>query len=278
MLHTANAAERPIGFFDSGEGGLTVARAVADLLPHENLIYACDTAHFPYGPRPQAEVRGFFLRFMDFFAQQGCKLVVVACNTATAAALDLLEQGTALPVPAIGVLKPGARMAAHVSATGRIGVAATEGTCASGIYPATIQAFRPEVHVVQEACPILVIRAEEGVIAGPEVRAEVARCLAPILAERVDTLVLGCTHFPHMQAVIADVVGPGVKLVDPGIATAQTVSHRLSEAGLLNPGPAPGWRRFYTTGDPQRFVTVTARLWPGEAAAAEQISIETEQE
>lgn len=270
-------AQRPIGFFDSGEGGLTVARAVAGLLPSEHLVYACDTAHFPYGPRPLSEVRGFFLRFMEFFTAQHCKLVVVACNTATAAVLDLLESGS-LPVPAIGVLQPGAAMAARVSVTGRIGVAATQGTCNAGIYPRMIRQIRPEAHVAQEACPILVIRAEEGIISGPEVRAEVERSLAPILAEQVDTLVLGCTHFPHMEAVIADVVGPGVRLVDPGVATAHRVADLLRERGIANPGPGEGRRSFYTTGDPVRFAEVSARLWPGGVTGAEFCYLDLEQE
>lgn len=270
-------ATRPIGFFDSGEGGLTVARAVASLLPAENLVYACDTAHFPYGPRPLPQVRHFFLRFMEFFAAQNCKLVVVACNTATAAVRDLLEQA-ALPVPALGVLQPGAAMAARLSASGRIGVAATQGTCASGIYPQMIRQIRPEAHVAQEACPILVIRAEEGVISGPEVRAEVERCLAPILAEQVDTLVLGCTHFPHMVAVIADVVGPGVRLVDPGVATAERVADLLREQGQANPESGVGRRAFFTTGNPVRFAEVADRLWPGGVAGAEQIHLDMRQE
>ncbi|MFZ5814277.1 MAG: glutamate racemase [Bacillota bacterium] len=277
MFQPTQRATDPIGFFDSGEGGLTVARAVASLLPGENLVYACDTARFPYGPRPLPQVRRFFLRFMEFFAAQSCKLVVVACNTATAAALDLLESGE-LPVPAIGVLQPGAAMAARLSESGRIGVAATQGTCASGIYPAMIRQIRPGAHVAQEACPILVIRAEEGVISGPAVRAEVERSLAPILAQQVDTLVLGCTHFPHMQAVIADVVGPGVRLVDPGVATAQRVAELLRESGLVNPEGRVGGRAYYTTGDPARFVEVASRLWPGGVISAERIDLDMEQE
>lgn len=266
-------SERPIGIFDSGEGGLTVARVVARLLPGEHLIYACDTANFPYGPRPLPEVRELFLRFMSFFASRDCKLVVVACNTATAAVLDLLEDGMA--VPAIGVVQPGSRAAARASWSGRIGVAATQGTCDSGIYPRLIHAARPGVTVKQVPCPILVIRAEEGVISGPEVRAEVARCLAPLLAAKVDTLVLGCTHFPHMQSVIADVVGPAVRLVDPGVATGEEVAARLQAQGLVNTSGA-GRREFFTSGDPRRFVEVASRLWPGGVSAAEQIILTQE--
>lgn len=268
---------RPIGFFDSGEGGLTVMREVARLLPGEDLLYACDTAHFPYGPRSMAEVRRFFLGFMGFFAAHDCKLVVVACNTATAAALDLLE-GANLPVPAIGVVHPGARAAAAVSRSGRIAVAATQGTCASGIYPRTVMQYRPDGKVTQQPCPILVIRAEEGVISGPEVREEVERCLQPLMDAGMDTLVLGCTHFPHMEAVIADVVGPGVTLIDPGLATAAEVAYRLQAEGSAAQGGGVGTRSFYTTADPDHFVEVAGRLWPGAVTRAEQIHLDFEQE
>jgi len=214
---------------------------------------------------------------MEFFVEQNCKLVIVACNTATAATMDLLTAG-AFPVPALGVVQPGAAMAASASVTGRIGVAATQGTCDSGIYPETIRRLRPEAVVVQQACPILVIRAEEGVISGPEVRSEVERSLAPILAQRVDTLVLGCTHFPHMAKVIQEVVGPEVRLVDPGQATAAQVADLLRARGQMNPGPVPGRRRAFTTGDPQRFLDVAGRLWPGGIDAAEHIQLWTQQE
>lgn len=266
---------RPIGFFDSGEGGLTVMREVARLLPQEDLIYACDTAHFPYGPRPLSQVRSYFRSFMKFFAEQECQLVVVACNTATVAALDLLDGG--LPVPAIGVVRPGARAAASVSRTGRIGVAATQGTVASSIYPRFIRECRPDAEVMQQPCPILVIRAEAGVIEGPEVRAEVEMCLRPFLDAQMDTLVLGCTHFPHMRAVIADVVGPGVTLVDPGVATALEVAEWLKAGGAAS-GLAQGRRRFCTTGDPATFTEVAARLWPGGVVEAQQIQLDFDQE
>lgn len=264
--------QRPVGFFDSGEGGLTVARVVARRLPGEDLVYVCDTARFPYGPRPLPEARRFFLQFMPFFHAQGCKLVVVACNTATTAALDLLDQ---LPVPAIGVVGPGARMAAQETRNGRIGVAATEATCAAGIYPRLIRAANPGAEVLQVPCPILVIRAEAGIIGGAEVRAEVERCLRPLLDAGVDTLVLGCTHFPHMQSVISDVVGAGVTLIDPGTATGMAVSQWLSERGLRNP-QARGSRRFYTTGDPARFEKIAGRLWPGGISHAKQVAVDDE--
>jgi glutamate racemase len=261
-------ARRPIGFFDSGEGGLTVMRAVAELMPGENLLYACDTAHFPYGPRPQSEVRAFFLRFLDFFVQAGCKAVVVACNTATAAALEEARQIS--PIPVIGTVGPGSRAAARVSSNGRIGVAATQGTCASGVYPREIAKVRPEAQVLQQPCPILVILAEDGVIDSPETRAEVERCLRPLLTFGIDTLVLGCTHFPHMQAVIRDVTGPGVTLVDPGRECALWLRERLRPEGLLNPATSGGTRQFYATGNPDKFAATASRLWPAGGVTSVQ--------
>lgn len=263
--------ERPIGFFDSGEGGLTVMREVARLLPAEHLVYACDTVRFPYGPRPLDEVRGLFLRFMAFFAAKGCKLVVVACNTATAAALDL--ETVPLAVPAIGVVEAGAHAAATLSPSGKIGVAATQGTVNSGMYERRILSNRPHAVVLQRPCPILVLRAEEGVISGPEVRAEVARCLAPLIRQGVDTLVLGCTHFPHMQAVIADVCGPGIQLVDPGRETAVAVAKWLAAHNLTNPARERGTSTYFTTGDPDRFTAVATRLWPGSVTSAARVDV-----
>lgn len=257
--------QRPIGFFDSGEGGLTVMRAVAELMPGENLLYACDTIHFPYGPRPQEEVRAFFLQFLDFFVQAGCKAVVVACNTATAAALE--EARRISPIPVIGTVGPGSRAAARVSRSAHIGVAATQGTCQSGVYPRAIARVRPDAMVVQQPCPILVILAEDGVIDSPEVRAEVERCLQPLLNFQIDTLILGCTHFPHMQRVIRDVIGPEIALIDPGRECALWLRERLRPDGLLNPASTGGSRTFFATGDPARFAEIAGRLWPAGGVA-----------
>lgn len=269
--------QRPIGFFDSGEGGLTVARAVHELLPAEEIIYACDSAHFPYGPRSLAEVRRFFLRFSQFFADQGCKLVVIACNTATTAVL-LSGTPPELPSPALGVVEPEARAAAAATRNGRIAVVATEATVAAGVYPRAIDRVGRGLTVVQKACPVLVTLAEQGVVESPEVREEVERCLQPLLAGGIDTLVLGCTHLPHMRRVIAGVVGPEVALVDPGLATAAEIREHLAGRGLLNPADAPGQRRFYTTGDPERFVQVSRLLWPGAVNRAEYLPLWSQSE
>ncbi len=252
---------RPIGIFDSGEGGLTVARELAALLPGEDLLYACDTAHFPYGPRPLEQVAGFYARFMDFYTASRCKLVVIACNTATAATL-LAENSPVAPLPGIGVVEPGARAAALATRNGRIAVAATEATVRAGVYPLAIRRVAPDLQVEQRACPVLVTMAEMGELDSPEVRAEVAACVVPLLASGADTLVLGCTHLPHMQNIIAEVAGPGIRLVDPAVATAAEVRNWLAERGLLNPRAGGAAYRFFCTGDPGRFTRVATQLWP----------------
>lgn len=261
-------ADAPIGLFDSGEGGLTVARAVADKLPGESLLYACDGAHFPYGPRPLAEVRRLFLRFWDYYRVEGCKLVVIACNTATAAALTEV-QGAGGPA-VLGVVEPGARAAAAASRSGRIGVLATQATVTSGVYLSAIAHVRPEAQVVQAAAPVLVTMAEAGDIASDAAATAARQAVAPLLAAGVDTVVLGCTHFPHMHAHLARAVGPDIALVDPGEATAHAVRDLLSSAGRLG---GDGSRRFVTTGDPERFTTVAAQLWPGGVTSAARIDL-----
>lgn len=263
---------RPIGIFDSGEGGLTVARALAALLPGEDLLYACDTAHFPYGPRPLPEVAAFFQHFAAFFAGAGCKVVVIACNTATTATL-LAREAPALPLPAIGVVEPGARAAVRATRNGLVAVAATAATVRAGAYPEAIRRQAPGVRVVQKACPVLVTMAENGELDTPGVRAEVAACIRPLLDSGADTLVLGCTHLPHMQHLIAEVAGPGVRLIDPAVATAAEVQGWLAARGLLNPRPGGGSRRFLCTGDPDRFARVAAALWPGAVTHAERLPL-----
>lgn len=252
----------PIGLFDSGEGGLTVARELDRLLPSHPLVYACDSLHFPYGPRSLAEVREFFGVFVKFFREQGCQLLVVACNTATTAALLSAAVPDAWPLPTVGVVEPGAEAAARISPSGRIGVVATEATCRSGVYERILHRLRPDLRVVQRACPVLVSLAEAGEVASPETRAEVARCVAPILAESIDTLILGCTHLPHMRAVIADVVGSNIQLVDPGQETARVLGGRLGRQLASEPNTG-AVREFFCTGSPSRFAHVAELLWPG---------------
>lgn len=264
-------ASQPIGLFDSGEGGLTVARAVAHLLPSESLVYACDPARFPYGPRPQPQVREFFFEFMEFFRAVHAKLVVVACHTATAAALAASREH--FDVPVIGVIEPGARVAAAASRNGRLGVIATQGTVSTRIYPGILKGFRSDLEVFQAACPSLVALAEYGETESPAAREEVESCLGPLLDLGIDTLLLGCTHFPHLRRVLSEIAGPGIVIIDPAEETAREVKDFLEKRGWLNPSPFEGPREFYATGDPERFVSVGSRLWPGIIRSAHKLTL-----
>lgn len=245
--------------FDSGFGGLTVARALIDLLPAEDLVYIGDTGRYPYGNKPLAEVQRYSLELawslVDDF---GAKAVVVACNTATAAALDELR--AELPVPVIDVIGPGARSLVRATSTGRVGVIATVGTIASGAYPAAVAATGAPVHLVSAACPGFVEFVERGQTSGDEVLVLAERLLAPIAAADVDALLLGCTHYPFLARTISDVLGPGVTLVDSADETAFAAAALLGELGLLHDGRREGRRRFYSSGDIHVFRELGGRL------------------
>jgi len=251
--------QRPIGMFDSGFGGLTVARALIDLLPGEDLVYVGDTGRYPYGNKPLAEVQRYahelaWSLVKDFDA----KAVVVACNTATAAGLDKLR--VELPVPVIDVIAPGARSLVQATVTGRVGVIGTVGTVASGAYPAAVAATGAPVHLVSAACPGFVEFVERGQTTGDEVLVLAERLLAPIAAADVDTLLLGCTHYPFLARTISDVLGPDVTLVDSADETAFAAAALLGELGLLHSGSARGRRRFLSSGDIDVFRELGSRL------------------
>jgi len=211
---------RSIGVFDSGVGGLTVVRELLVRLPSEPILYLGDTARLPYGTKSAETVRRYTQRCVDFLVGRGVKAVVVACNTASAMALHGLD----VPVPLWGVLEPGARRAAELS-RGRVGVIATESTIRSDSYARALHRLRPSLHVVSQACPLFVPLVEEGWIDDPVTRAVAERYLRPLLADGIDTLVLGCTHYPLLRRVLQDVVGEGVQLVD----SAETVTAALAE-------------------------------------------------
>ncbi len=222
-----------IGVFDSGVGGLTVVAALRRRLPRESILYLGDTARLPYGSKSPATVRRYTERNVEFLVRRGVKAVVVACNTASALALPEL----ALPVPTWGVIEPGAERAAALSA-GRIGVIATDATVRSDAYAIALRRLRPELAIVSRACPLFVPLVEEGWHDDP-VTAQVAdRYLRPLLAEGIDTLVLGCTHYPLLAAVLARVAGPGVQLIDSAEAVAAAVADGLAERGLARPDSA----------------------------------------
>jgi len=256
-----------IGIFDSGVGGLTVQRAIIDRLPALDTVYLGDTARVPYGTRSPEVVTQYSLRNARVLVGQAIDLLVVACNTASAVALPALRQ--ALSIPVLGVVEPGARVAARRSASGRIGVIGTASTVASGAYQAALRALRPEARVSAHACPLFVPMAEEGwTDPGDEVVRLVARrYLAPLRAEEVDVLVLGCTHYPLLRGAIGAEL-PGARLVDSAEAVAAEVAERL---GPLSGGP--GTHRFLVTDVPGRFVQVAARFLGQPVESAEQIDI-----
>lgn len=250
---------RPIAIFDSGVGGLSVLREVHRLLPGEDLLYLADQAHVPYGPRDPDEVRRLCEGAARFFLAQGAKLVVVACNTACAAALHHLRE-TFPSVPFVG-MEPAVKPAARASRSGVIGVLATPGTLQGRPFCSVVERFAQGVRVLTRTCPGLVEAVEAGEIGGPRLRALVEEAVAPLLAEGIDALVMGCTHYPLAQAVIREACGPGVELVDPSPAVARQVRRRLEALGLLRAAPGPGQTAFATTGDPERLRALLRALW-----------------
>ena len=245
--------------FDSGFGGLTVARALIDLLPSEDLVYIGDTGRYPYGPKPAAEVRGYAHELAwSLVRDYDVKALVVACNTATAAGLDELR--AELPVPIIDVIEPGARALVRATATGRVGVIGTVGTISSGAYPDAVARTGAPVHLFSAACPGFVEFVERGVTVGDEVMVLAERLLAPICDSRIDALLLGCTHYPFLARTISDVMGPGVTLVSSADETAFAARTRLAELGMLEPARRQGSHRFLSSGDIEWFRILGGRL------------------
>jgi glutamate racemase len=255
-----------IGIFDSGVGGLTVQRAVLDEVPGAETLYLGDTARVPYGTKSAETVTQYSLRNARFLARHGIDVLVVACNTASAVALPALR--AELPVPVLGVVEPGARVAARASRSGRIGVIGTQGTVASGAYQAAIQREREVAHVTARACPLFVPLAEEGWTdpADEVVRGVARRYLAPLREVGIDTLVLGCTHYPLLAAAIAAEL-PGVTLVDSAAAVAAEV-----RAGFPVGGRAAD-HRFFVTDAPEKFLAVAGRFLGRPVTAAEHVDV-----
>lgn len=255
----------PIGVFDSGFGGLTVARAITDQLPGEDIIYLGDTAHAPYGPRPIAEVRHYALTYLDELVALGVKALVIACNSASGAVLaDARER---YDIPVVEVILPAARRAVRASRSGRIGVICTEATATSGAYADAVAAAMG-VSLTTTVCPRFVEFVEAGVTSGPELLGVARDYLAPIRAAGVDTLILGCTHYPLLTGVISYVLGEEVTLVSSAEECAKRTYAVLTGADLLTSQPQ-GERRFLTTGNPERFASVGRRLLGDFLEAAE---------
>jgi glutamate racemase len=258
----------PIGIFDSGVGGLSVLRHVRALLPHEDLLYVADSGHAPYGDRSPNWIRARSLQLADWLVGQGAKAIVVACNTATAAAASALRAHRALPVIA---MEPAVKPAAAATRSGVVGVLATTATLESARFAALLDHFAADVHVVAQPCPGLVERIERGELDTPSTRALVAGFVAPVLARGADTIVLGCTHYPFVRDAITAAAGPEVTLVETGAAVAREVRRRLAAAGLLAPAARAGRPGLLTTGG-ARAAETARRLWQ-EADAVELLEL-----
>ena len=273
--------DRPIGMFDSGFGGLTVARAVIDLLPSENLIYIGDTARYPYGPKPASEVRSYAIELATSLVRDfNAKLIVVACNTAASVALSELR--SLLSVPVIGVVEPGARALVEATTNNRVAVIGTVGTISSGAYESAVaNASRDvsrEVSLTATACPGFVEFVERNETSGRAVTELAEKLLAPIRNADVDTLLLGCTHYPYLSEVIGRVMGSGVRLINSADATVSVVRDVLAEnnisrsvgSGAQSSSSHSGLHEFYSSGDVQQFAEFGRRFLGPELSVAKQ--------
>ena len=280
--------DRPIGVFDSGVGGLTVLREIIRRTPAESTIYLGDNARAPYGVRSDEEVLAFSTQSLDALAERDVKAIVVACNTSTAVGIGALRRRYDLPI--LGVIRPGASAAALASRNRRVGVIATPATIRSHAYFAAIKDENPAVEVYEHATPTLVPLVEAGHLSGPAAELAVAEALAPLLGERdasgefifpkpagasIDTLLLGCTHYPLLRSVIATQVGEGVAIVDSATATASALAELLGVNGLERP-PEPDGPAVHvqlTTGDPERFHELATRLFGSDFPDVEQVDL-----
>ena len=243
---------KPIGIFDSGVGGLTVMSEVAKLLPGEDIIYFGDTARVPYGSKSKEAVSRFSQEICEFLLKKKVKLIIVACNTASAFALDKLQK---LPVPVLGVIAPGAMAALEGTKNNRIGVIGTHGTIQSGSYIKAIKKLNSRVNVFSNACPLFVPLVEEGWLTKPATYEIAKEYIAPLKAKKIDSLVLGCTHYPLLKKVIGDVAGKGVKLIDSASATAVCAKDILKEKNMLSTKKR-GSYKFFVSDAPEKFKSV----------------------
>ncbi|MBP3040489.1 glutamate racemase [Bacillaceae bacterium Marseille-Q3522] len=247
----------PIGVIDSGVGGLTVAKEIIRQLPNEQIIYLGDTARCPYGPRPPEEVRRFTWQMTSFLMKEQIKMLVIACNTATAVVLEEIQKELSIPV--VGVIVPGARSALKVTRNKRIGVIGTIVTIQSGAYETALKRINQRVHVVSQACPKFVPLVESGEYDGPVAKKIIAETLLPLKKRGLDTLILGCTHYPLLEPLIKNVMGKQVKVISSGEETAREVSTILNYQNALNKANGCPDHVFYTTGSTTIFASIASR-------------------
>jgi glutamate racemase len=265
-----------IGIFDSGVGGLTVLREIIRSLPQEDTIYFGDTARVPYGTKSPETVSRYAREVTSFLVRRDIKLLVVACNTASAVALPGLKRQ--FPIPVVGVIEPGARRAVEVTRSGRIGVIGTSGTIRSSAYTRAIKRLNPTAEVLTRACPLFVPLAEEGWTDNQVARLTAESYLNELKGADVDTLVLGCTHYPLLKQVIAEIMGPSVTLVDSAEETARTVAAILADKRLLRPDTEQGNHHYYVSDIPAGFVRVGNRFLGGRLGDVYQVNLDEDGE
>ncbi len=263
-----------IGIFDSGVGGLTVLREIFRALPQEDTIYFGDTARVPYGTKSPETVSRYAHEITSFLVRRDIKLLVVACNTASAVAVPALKRQ--FPIPVVGVIEPGARRAVQVSTGGRIGVIGTAGTIRSSAYTRAIKRLAPEAEVLTRACPLFVPLAEEGWIDNQVARLTAETYLRELRDAGIDTLVLGCTHYPLLKPLIAEIMGPDVRLVDSAEETARTVAAILKDKAMTRPAAEKGNHHYFVSDIPASFIRVGNRFLGGRLGDVYQVSLEAE--
>lgn len=275
MIIDSNA---PIGVFDSGIGGLTVAREIMRNLPSEKIVYFGDTARLPYGSKSKDTIIRYSRQIVRFLQSRKVKAIVVACNTASALALDTLEKE--IDIPIIGVVKPGARVAAQATVSKRVGVIATEATIRSGLYTELIQEIDPEISVIGKPCPLFVPLVEEGWRKDPITEMIARRYLEVLQEQDIDTLILGCTHYPLLRKLIGDIMGDKVRLVNPAYETSMVLKKLLADQNMENQGGTKEEfpYRFYVSDAAEKFKEFANSILPYDVKRTKQINLEEYQE
>ncbi|HIZ44910.1 MAG TPA: glutamate racemase [Firmicutes bacterium] len=267
--------DAPIGVFDSGVGGLTVAREIMRQIPEERMVYFGDTARLPYGTKSKQTVIRYSRQIIRFLKTKHVKAIVIACNTATAQALEELQSETEIPV--IGVIDAAARVASSVTKNGRIGVVGTTGTIESGMYTKVLKSYNPRVQVYGKACPLLVSLVEEGWLHDSVTEEVVSRYMKDLEYKSIDTLILGCTHYPLLRSVFRKAVGEAVTLVNPAYETAMELGRLLDREGLrcsADAGPADSKYEFYVSDAAEKFCSFANSILPYDIEQVRQINIE----
>lgn len=270
--HHIISSESPIGIFDSGIGGLTVVKAVQACLPAERIIYFGDTARVPYGPKSQVTIRKYAREDTGILMKHQPKMIIVACNTVSALALDVVEK-TGGEIPVIGVLKAGADLAVRYTKSGRVGVIGTQATICSNAYACAINEARPDIEVVSRACPLFVPLAEEGFTDHPATRLIATEYLSPLIDQGIDTLVLGCTHYPILRHMIESITGPSIRIIDSAEAVACQARELLSSEGLLHAGTEKSVPHLLVSDLPQKFRELYRLFLGTELPDVELVSI-----